>query len=405
MQGHGAHHDAAPAGSYAALVSSAQGRGSRPNTSGANVPRTPQSPRDAPAPSGTGLSGGLSSARRGRTRLSAAADTLADRLERTSLSRSGSRANGAHAADPRPPTREGASTSRRGRRTRGEATARRDEVTTHQSLEDYLLGPSTPGGSDFAPLDIPEDPTPTESSIDDGDLSPSALPISRFGHDLHSIPFSGTRHDLRPATVSVQMQGHRRRISSGTLPSPRGVHRDDDSAGGTREVDLSSLSAELFSPKPHAQGRSHSARNAGEAGSLDQDRPPSRQRPPPESLHLFGIGKRIDTSVGYSKNSAARPTTSHVVSRPGRPMSGPGGSGRPPTRDRGGDHPMLERRPPPQQRLPDASRDLAAVRGRQLTASRSGSDGSGALGATRPPATERQAIFHDIFGGDSDGEV
>ena len=366
---------------------------------------------------GSGLAGGLSSARRGRSRQGAAPETV----ERMSLSRGGARGLNA----PSPSTGVGRP-STQGRRNESRGGRRKMEAT-NVSLEDYLLGPTgdgTGGGfSGVVSIDIPEDPITNESSIEDGDLSPSALPTTGFRDEYGGELLAVSRHDLRPATAAVDLPGTSKFRGSGDsstssqlshgLGDDSGMYGYGGGGGGgggggarTREVDLSSLSAELFSPKkvPAPRGRSLSARMAGEDGGWELDRPPSRQRPPPENLHLFGIGKRI---MPNRYGAAARPTTSHVSSRPDRPMSGPS-IGRPPTRNRGGDEgggggdaPQVERRPPTNHRLPDASNGLAPVRGRSLGGKKASDEYL--FPGTRPGKLHQKA-FRDIYASDSDGD-
>ena len=171
--------------------------------------------------------------------------------------------------------------------------------------------------------------------------------------------------DLRPGT------DHGRGSSAGSARKlSLGLDDDVQAALGievdavTRETDLSSLSAELFSPRKKAASRVPSSRASGGGGDganaaarhgeaerkanerdlymaamvrdrkpqsaravldgfhqrgrdFDWDdvpRPPSRQRPPPEALHLFADG--IPTGAILAARGRQRPATSSATTRP-----------------------------------------------------------------------------------------
>ena len=137
-------------------------------------------------------------------------------------------------------------------------------------------------------------------------------------------PASGNTLDLRPATAADTDAVSAASAPQGAAPG-----------GATREVDLSALSADLFSPKayvtsptrrvPHnlltekAAGVGIGVRGHPKVGlwSASADRPPSRQLPPAEALHLFS---NTEAAGALSGGGSSRPHTA-VVKMPPRPFS------------------------------------------------------------------------------------
>eukprot|EP00898_Chlorokybus_atmophyticus_P005882 jgi/Chlat1/6295/Chrsp44S05877 len=226
--------------------------------------------------------------------------------------------------------------------------------------------------------------------------------------------------DLRPATSSVDTA----RMQDGCI---------DARSASTKETDLSALAAELFSPafKPNVDddndvdddvGNVGNVGNAAVAG-VDQstsllkafyaqrrrgsapgrlhtvecegssNRPPSRQRPPPEALHLFTEG--LSFLPPGSKPHTHSSSSTHSRKQP-RPETAPlqGGITRPPLVGAGGGPPFSQQqqqqqqsstvhqrfpRPPSRQRPPPEAVELGS------------------------PPTRMQAL-REIVGGNSESE-
>jgi len=145
---------------------------------------------------------------------------------------------------------------------------------------------------------------------------------------------SGNSYDLRPATA-----GDGLRNSQGPSVS--------EPAADTKEVDLAGLSGELFNPSVNSNfpsnrssidrsaiGRpsggqlgapgtpggirvsSAHARAEGAATGREMERPPSRQKPPPEALYLFSdLGQLRGSLYNSGPSSLTRPMTSAATTR------------------------------------------------------------------------------------------
>ncbi|KAK3273801.1 hypothetical protein CYMTET_17976 [Cymbomonas tetramitiformis] len=171
--------------------------------------------------------------------------------------------------------------------------------------------PSRPSVTFGGPLELPKGGASegagshrtTQATRSGGpNASPRRNPMASFTNES---PAAGNAYDLRPAT-----EGGSRSAAGGVETS--------STASDTKQVDLAEMSGALFSPKdaqPRAQAqdrrmlkvgeqtlRVSSAHARAEGVATDLERPPSRQKPPPEALHLFaetGMGN-IASNLGQN---------------------------------------------------------------------------------------------------------
>ena len=216
--------------------------------------------------------------------------------------------------------------------------------------------PSTAGKASVAASSTAPTTTATSSSSSSSRIGTGTGATLVGGSFRESYrPASGNTLDLRPATAGDAIAGQTSGTSGGAT---------------TREVDLSALSADLFSPKeyvtsPTKRVQQHISIDHLRAEPLwhDSRRPPSRQLPPAEALHLFHR-EEFKGGGGVSSSTAAnaavlRPHTAVVGARPfsrrsrQRPRSGP--STGPSEEEKG----ILNRnRPPSRGRPPPETVDL-----------------------------------------------
>ena len=238
-----------------------------------------------------------------------------------------------------------------------------EEIILFRNPNDTFVPPSRAESDDL------ETVSPVE--VDVSGTSPSSSSSFRESYR----PASGNTLDLRPATAADTLSGdhpshtHDDLSTSSMLGSHQDLHTSRAVPSMTREVDLSALSADLFSPKefvtsPTKRVQQHyisksinrEIRSNGTAPAVPSksnglwhecDRPPSRQLPPAEALHLFS-----------DVLQSSRPSTAVVGSRPfsrrsrQRPRSGPSG---PSEEEMYYNH---RNRPPSRQRPPPETLDL-----------------------------------------------